>query len=140
MNISEWVVVICMPDTVMKGHVRQIVQRYIDANLKVIATHTHKMDMATAARLYADQKGQDCYEGLLCAITSGHCTLVIIREEDAVARVKEINGSRDQPGTICGDFPGAGGPFNTVHQPQSREAARREIEIFFPGMLSTSRI
>lgn len=63
-------------------------------------------------------------------MASGPSIALLIRGENAIERVRELNGATDpreaNPGTIRHDFRSAGGPFNTVHGSDSPEAAGRE--------------
>ncbi len=133
--MAEKTVVVCTPDAFMRGVVDQIKSRYTNAGLRIIVTHTHKMEKETASRIYASHQGQSYYEGLVCAITSDYCVAILLEGENAVERVLEINGpTHNAPlGTIRGDFPSAGGPFNMVHAPKCRKTAAREVGILFFG-------
>jgi nucleoside-diphosphate kinase len=135
--MKEKTLALCKPDAVKKRLCGTITDLYTKAGLRVIVTNTIQMDEESAARLYADHKGKPYFEGTLLAMTSGMSFAILLEGEDAISRVRKLNGpTRDAPkGTIRGDFPSAGGPFNIVHGSDTPEAAKREIDIFFPGLM-----
>ncbi|HEX8994379.1 MAG TPA: nucleoside-diphosphate kinase [Candidatus Paceibacterota bacterium] len=122
---------IVKPDGVMKGLVSQILLRYKDAGLSVEVVELHvRLQLSQVAGLYLEHRGKPYFEGLLLSMTSGPCAILWIEGENAVERVRRLNGpTKDAPeGTIRGDFKSAGGPFNIVHAPDSLAAAEREWE------------
>jgi nucleoside-diphosphate kinase len=132
--MSQRTLAICKPDAVMKGVVEKIIEVYTQAGLQIECWRRIKLDQDTASRLYAAHKGLPHFEGLILAMTAGDCIAMLISGENAVPRVRAINGpTKDAPrGTLRGDFPSAGGPFNIVHGSDTPVAAAREIAIFFP--------
>lgn len=134
--MNERTLVICKPDAVMKGISNQIILRFREAGLEVTHFDKIKMGHQTASQLYQEHQGRPYFEGLILAMISGDCIILTVEGHDAIQRVRTINGpTRDAPeGTIRGDFPSAGGPFNIVHGSDSPNSAAREIKIFFPDL------
>ncbi len=133
--MQEQTTVIVKPDMVLRGEetVRQIRARYEAENLIIVQEIQLKFTLEAAGKFYAEHKGKPWFEGLTLAMSSGPSVAWKIAGEDAVARVRELNGATDprqaKPGTIREIFRSAGGPFNSVHGSASEEEARREWEI-----------
>ncbi len=127
--------VLIKPDGVMMGVTQQIIDRYRAAGLTVHKDLGIQLLQAEAEAFYAEHKGKFFFAGLVLAMISGPIVAIELRGEDAVARVRALNGATDpsksEPGTIRHDFRSAGGPFNTVHGSDSVESARREMAIVF---------
>jgi len=132
----ECTLVIIKPDAVLKGLVLDVKTRYILQEMKLQRSVTRVLDLHTASLLYAEHRGQFFFEGLVLAMVSGPCHVMVLSGRNVICRVREMNGpTRDAPsGTIRGDFPSAGGPFNMVHGSDSPEAVLREIGILFPKL------
>lgn len=133
----ELTFVLIKPDGVMKGVVEDIIQRYLDASLRILQRLPVVMDIDTAREFYSEHKDRFFFEGLILSMISGPCVALILEGENAVKVVRALNGATNpaeaEPGTIRHDFRSAGGPFNTVHGSDSRAAALREIDIVFKG-------
>jgi len=125
--------VLIKPDAVYNLWIDEIKQRYRDAGLKILSEYCRQMARDDAAEFYAEHRGKFFFGGLLLAISSGPLVALIISGDDAVERVRKLNGATNpdkaEPGTIRHDFKSAGGPFNTVHGSDSVEAAEREIAL-----------
>ena len=93
-----------------------------------------RMDEALARRHYAEHEGKPFLDPLVRFITSAPLIAAVFEGPNAVELVRGIMGATDprqaEPGTIRGDF----GLFiqnNLIHGSDSREAAQREIALFF---------
>jgi nucleoside-diphosphate kinase len=130
---KERTLVLLKPDAVKKGVAREILKRYIDEGLTIEALWPHHMSEEEAITFYREHQGKHYFEGLILAMTSGVLTIVILSGENAVEKVRELNGdtnpAKAKPGTIRRSFPSAGGPFNIVHGSDSIESAKREISL-----------
>jgi nucleoside-diphosphate kinase len=126
----ERTVVIIKPDAVAKSQVDAIRARYIKAGLEIEHTIQTKLHRVHAEELYSQHKGKHFFAGLVLAMSSGGIMALLVRGEDAVEKVRALNGPTDPrqaaEGTIRRDFMSAGGPFNTVHGSDSQEEAYRE--------------
>jgi nucleoside-diphosphate kinase len=82
---------------------------------------------------YREHVDKHYFAGLILAMSDHPCVAVVLEGENAISRVRELNGATNpqqaQPGTIRRDFMSAGGPFNTVHGSDSKESAEREIAL-----------
>ena len=130
--------VICKPDAVERGLVGEIISRFERRNLKIVAMDLRLVDETTAAKHYEEHQGKGFYGELLAFITrSPSVVLVVEGPEDTWKVVRTMMGTtnpRDAaPGTIRGDL-GILFTENLVHGSDSAESAKREIDIWFPGL------
>lgn len=132
---SQRTLVLLKPDAVLKGVDGEIPKRYTDAGLEIIDTKYFRMNEEMVFKFYEGHMGKFYSAGLILAMTSGVMVAMLLQGEDAIERVRKLNGATDpskaEPGTIRHDFRSAGGPFNTVHGSDSPEAAEREIGVVF---------
>jgi nucleoside-diphosphate kinase len=122
------------PDGVRKSLAGEVVRRYEQAGLKVVAMKLTKLSKEKAEELYSIHKERPFFGELVEFILSGPVVPIVIEGENAVARVRAIMGATNPkeaaPGTIRGDFAEEISE-NIVHGADSVESANREIPIFF---------
>ncbi len=130
----EKTLVIIKPDGVEKNVIGQIISRYESnaLNLKEM-----KMMKATADILklhYAEHIGKPYFQGLMAYMTSGQIVVMVLQGENAIEKVRQINGLTDpklaEKGTIRHDF-AESKTKNIVHGSDAIESANREIAIWF---------
>ena len=107
------------------------------AGLSLIKAGYIQYSVEDARKHYAEHVGKDFYPALEKYITSDIAFGMILKGEDAIARIREIVGATKNPavGTIRYDIPTKLGleirvRENVVHASDSVEAAEREIAIF----------
>ena len=126
--------VIIKPDAFDNDWAAQIEVRYEKAGLRVIYAKLFKMEYDWAASFYAEHAGKFFFSGLKLAMSSGPSGVLILEGDNAIERVRELNGATDpskaEPGTIRHDFRSAGGPFNTVHGSANQADFERELGLF----------
>lgn len=131
----ERTLVIIKPDAVYKFWSDAITQRYTNVPLKVVHWRSMKLNRRQAAQFYVEHIDKFFFAGLVLMMSSGSIHAMVLEGEDAIKKVRELNGATDPAkavtGTIRHDFRSAGGPFNTVHGSDSAEAAEREIKLLF---------
>lgn len=134
--MSEQTFVIIKPDAVAAGLVGAILQRYEGAGLRVEAMELRTIDGEFADRHYAEHIGRDYYPPLRAFMTEGPLVALLLRGDDAIARVRELNGATDpakaDPGTIRADL-AESMRRNAVHASDSPASAAAEIALWFPG-------
>lgn len=130
----ENTLVLIKPDAFGKHYTGEIIKRYEAAGLSILAMKVMKMTPEVAAKHYAEHIGRSFYEELAGFMTSAPIVALVLSGEDAIAKVREINGATDPAkaaeGTIRRDFAESVG-CNAVHASDSKESADREIHIFF---------
>jgi len=130
----ERTLVLIKPDAVQRGLIGQIISRFEQRGLKLVAMKFIQMDEALAARHYAVHQGKPFYPGLIAFITSGPVVAMVWEGKNAVATVRTTMGVTKPwdatPGTIRGDF-GLTMGRNLVHGSDSVENAAIEVALFF---------
>lgn len=131
----ERTLVIIKPDAVYKFWSDAIRERYEKVPLEVVRWRSMKLNRIQAAQFYVEHLDKFFFAGLVLMMSSGTSHAMVLEGEDAIKKVRELNGATDPakaaPGTIRYDFRSAGGPFNTVHGSDSAKAAEREIKLLF---------
>jgi len=127
---------IIKPDAVSKNHIGEIVARFEQAGLKIVAQRMMLLSQVQAEGFYAEHKGRPFFDGLVSFMTSGPVVVQVLSGESAVARNRELMGATDPSkaaaGTIRADF-STQMPENAVHGSDSPASAAREIAYFFPS-------
>jgi nucleoside-diphosphate kinase len=126
------------PDGVARGLVGEIVGRLEAKQLRLVAAELRTIDVATAARQYAEHEGEDYYDKLVEFMTGGPSLVAVVEGPDNTWQVVRAlmgttNAKEAAPGTIRGDL-SVGHRENLVHGSDSAASALREIEIFFPNL------
>jgi nucleoside-diphosphate kinase len=130
--------VICKPDAVERGLVGQILTRFEQKGLKVVAAELRQLDEATLDQHYEEHVGKGFYNDLKAFMSRSPAMVMVLEgPDDVYAIVRTMMGATNPaesaPGTIRGDF-GTIMTENLVHGSDSNESAAREIGIFFPNL------
>ena len=130
--------VICKPDAVERGLVGQIITRFEQKGLKIVAAELRQLDEATLDRHYEEHVGKGFYVDLKAFMSRSPAMVMVLEgPDDVYAIVRTMMGATNPaesaPGTIRGDF-GTIMTENLVHGSDSNESAAREIGIFFPNL------
>ena len=133
---------IIKPDAVAKNVIGQIIARFENAGLKVVAGRLVHLSAAEAGQFYAVHKERPFFKDLVEFMTSGPVFIQVLEGEDAIAKNRELMGATDpkkaEPGTIRADF-AESIDANAVHGSDAPETAAVEVAFFFPGMNVYSR-
>ena len=133
---------IIKPDAVSKNVVGDIVSRFENAGLKIIAIRMEHLSQERAKGFYAEHGGKPFFKDLVSFMTSGPVVLQVLEGENAIVRNRELMGSTNpqeaEPGTIRADF-AKSIDANAVHGSDSPTSAIREIEFFFSEEQVNSR-
>jgi nucleoside-diphosphate kinase len=132
---TERTFVMVKPDGVQRGLIGEIVSRFEDRGLKLVAGKFMRIDDELAREHYAEHVEKPFFEDLSAFITSGPVFAMVWEGQDAIAQVRRMMGKTDPaesaPGTIRGDF-GLDLGRNVIHGSDTEEgSAEREIELFF---------
>jgi nucleoside-diphosphate kinase len=128
---------IIKPDAVAKGVSGQIIARFEQEGLKVLAAKLIHLSGAQAGGFYIVHKERPFYASLCAFMTQGPCMPIVLEGESAITRLRELMGATDPAkaaaGTIRKDF-AASIEANAVHGSDSPESAAFEIPYFFGAL------
>ena len=128
-------VVLIKPDGVERNIIGNIISCYEDNGLKVVELKLMQATREIAEKHYCQHKGKDFYEELITFITRTPLCAIILKGEDAVARIRSINGATSPTdaaeGTIRHRY-ARSKTENCVHASDTVESAKEEIELWFP--------
>lgn len=128
-------VVLIKPDGVERNLIGNIISCYEDNGLKVVELKLMKATREIAEKHYCQHKGKDFYEELITFITRSPLCAIILKGEDAVARIRQINGATSPTdaaeGTIRHRY-ARSKTENCVHASDTVESAKEEIALWFP--------
>lgn len=136
--MSDRTLVLLKPDAVERKLAGQVISRFEDKNLDIVAMELRSLDADTLAKHYEEHVGKGFYGELVEFMSRGPVVAMVIEgPEDTWQVVRNMMGAtnpRDAaPGTIRGDL-GILFTENLVHGSDSLESATREIGIFFPNL------
>ncbi len=130
----EKTLVLIKPDAFGKGHAGDILKIYEAAGFKIVAAKVMQMDKKLAAIHYAEHVEKSFYPELVEFMTSAPLMAMVLGGENAIERVREINGATNPAkaaeGTIRKLY-AENVTKNAVHASDSAASAAREIPIFF---------
>ncbi len=134
---TERTFVLLKPDTVRRGLIGTVLDRFERRGLRIVAMEQRTIDGELADRHYAEHVERDFYPPLRAFVTSGPVVAMVLEGDQAIEVVRGLNGATDgrkaAPGTIRGDF-SLSNRENLVHGSDSAESAEREIGIWFPDL------
>jgi len=132
--LPERTFVFLKPETVMRGLVGEVISRIEKKGFVIAAMKLIWLDEKQAHKLYEMHKGKPFFEKLVEHVTSGPIVTLVIEGPNAVKALRKMvgptNPSEAEPGTIRGDY-SLETTCNTIHASDSRENAKREMNIFF---------
>lgn len=131
---SERTLILFKPDAVQRRLSGRILQRFEDKGLKVVGMKLMKISNELAEKHYASHKGKGFYAGLVKFMTSSPVVALCLEGPYAIDVSRKLMGAtfgfKAEPGTIRGDF-GVSNQYNLIHGSDSKEAADREVALFF---------
>jgi nucleoside-diphosphate kinase len=136
--MSDRTLVLLKPDAVERGLVGQILTRFEQKHLQIVALDLRALDADTLARHYEEHVGKGFYADLVEFMSRGPVVALVVEgPEDTWEVVRGLMGATNPrkaaPGTIRGDL-GILFTENLVHGSDSLASAEREIGIFFPNL------
>jgi nucleoside-diphosphate kinase len=125
---------IIKPDATRRNLTGQIVARFEQAGLRVVAQKRIRLSTEMAEAFYNVHKARPFFRGLVEFMTSGPVVVQVLEGESAIAKNREVMGATDTAkaaaGTIRKDF-AESIEANSVHGSDAPETAREEIRFFF---------
>ena len=144
----EQTLVLIKPDGVARGLIGEVIKRFEQRGLKVVALKLTKINKDYAKKHYTEditvRRGEKVRTMLLEYITSGPIVAMIIEGVDAIENVRKLVGSTESkaalPGTIRGDYSHVSYAHadeknipikNLIHASGNKEDARNELALWF---------
>ncbi len=135
--MSERTFVLIKPDAVRRGLIGEILARYERRGLSIVAMDQRVIDRELADAHYVEHVDKGFYPSLRDFITGGPLVALVLEGDQAIDVVRAMNGATDArqaaPGTIRGDL-ALSTSQNLVHASDSAASAKREIDLWFPGL------
>ena len=130
----ERTLVLLKPDCVERRMMGQIISRFENKGLNIVAMKMLRVTPELAKQHYAEHVEKPFYPGLEAFITGAPVVAMIIQGLEAIRVVRDMlgatNGLNAAAGTIRGDF-SSSRQMNLVHASDGTEAANREMELYF---------
>lgn len=130
----EQSLVLIKPDAVKRNIIGKILDEYERNGLKIAEMKFMSATEEIAKEHYAEHEEKPFFNDLVSYITSGPIVALVIEGEDAIGRVRAINGATNPEeaadNTIRALY-GLSLSENTVHASDSKESAEREIKMWF---------
>jgi nucleoside-diphosphate kinase len=139
---TERTLSIIKPDAVAKNAIGQILSRFEQAGLKIIAARMMQLSQAEAEAFYAVHRERPFFKDLVTFMISGPVMVQVLEGESAVKLNRDLMGATDpkkaDKGTIRADFADSI-DANAVHGSDAAQTAAQEIAFFFPTMQICAR-
>jgi nucleoside-diphosphate kinase len=136
--MTERTLILVKPDGVRRGLIGDVLSRIEGKGLRIVAMDLRTLDSDTAELHYAEHSIRPFFGQLVDFITSGPLVALVVEGPRAIEAFRVLAGSTDpiraSVGTIRGDH-ALEVQQNIVHGSDSPESAKREIKIFFPGLV-----
>ncbi|GMR00298.1 MAG: nucleoside-diphosphate kinase [Zetaproteobacteria bacterium] len=133
---------IIKPDAIAKNVIGDIIRRFEENGLAVIATRMTQLSGEQAGRFYAVHRDRPFYKDLCAFMSSGPILAMVLEGKNAVALNRQLMGATNpkeaEAGTIRADHADSI-DANAVHGSDSEENAAIEIAFFFGDLDLNSR-
>ena len=130
----ERTLVLLKPDCVQRRIMGQIVSRFEDKGLNVIALKMLQVTPELSKKHYAEHVQKPFYGGLEKFITASPIVAMVLEGLEVIRVVRDMlgatNGLKAASGTIRGDY-SSSRQMNLVHASDGPEASAREIALYF---------
>ncbi|CAJ60564.1 MULTISPECIES: nucleoside-diphosphate kinase [Frankia] len=134
---AERTLILVKPDGVSRGLVGEVVGRLERKGLTLVALELRTLERSVAETHYGEHASKPFFGELVDFIVSGPLVALVAEGPRAVEASRGLIGATDPvkaaPGSLRGDYALEIGQ-NLVHGSDSPESAKREIDLFFPGL------
>ncbi len=125
---------IIKPDAVAKNVIGQILSRFENAGLKIVAAKMTHLSQTEAEAFYAVHRERPFFKDLVRFMISGPVFVSVLEGPNAVLTHRDLMGATDpkkaDAGTIRADFADSI-DANAVHGSDAADTAAEEIAFFF---------
>ena len=133
----ERTLTIIKPDAVAAGMAGQIIGRFEQAGLKILAAKLVRLTPEQSGGFYIVHKERPFYRSLCAFMTQGPCIPMVLEADNAIQKWRDLMGATDPAkaasGTIRKDF-ATSIEANAVHGSDAPETAAFEIPYFFSAL------
>ena len=134
MSNKEQTLSIIKPDAVERNLVEKIKDIFLKNNFSILESKKLHITKDEAAEFYKVHQSKPFYSDLCAYLSSGPIVVMILENEDAIAKNRKLMGATDpkkaDDNTIRKMF-GISIDKNSVHGSDSQENAKKEINFFF---------
>jgi len=128
---------IIKPDGVSRGLMGDVIKRFEQNGIKIVAMKMIQMTKAQAEGFYAVHKERPFFTSLTDFMVSGPALVMVLEGENVIAKNRQLMGATNykeaDPGTIRADF-ATDIEKNVVHGSDAPETAAFEINYFFNAL------
>src|ERR687884_1052804 len=129
--------ILVKPDAFARGLTGEIISRFENKGLRIVALKHMTVDEDLARKHYAEHDGKPFFGELVDFITSGPLVAMVLEGESAIRAARQVIGATNPleatTGSIRGDYAIEVGT-NMVHGSDSPESGQREAGLFFPEL------
>lgn len=130
----ERTLILFKPDCVQRRLVGQLLSRFEDKGLNVIALKMMWITPELAKQHYAEHVEKPFYPGLEAFVTGAPVVAAVIEGLEVIRVVRDMvgatSGLKAAAGTIRGDY-SSSRQMNLIHASDSPESSQREIDLYF---------
>jgi nucleoside-diphosphate kinase len=149
MDTIERSLVLFKPDTIERGLVGEILQRFERVGLKIVGLKMLQPTTEHAEKHYTEdlaiRRGEHVRKAMVDMLTSGPVIAIVLEGIEAVEQVRKMIGGTEPkssaPGTIRGDYAhtsfkhvdasASNKLYNLIHGSATVEEAKQEVAIWF---------
>ena len=128
---------IIKPDGVKRGLIGEVIKRFEQAQIRIVAMKMVSLGPEQAKAFYAVHKQRQFYESLTQFMSSGPIVVMVLEGDDVIQQNRNLMGATNfkdaAPGTIRHDF-ARDIEKNIVHGSDSPQSAVSEISFFFNAL------
>ena len=132
--MTEQTLVLIKPDAVERNLIGKILTEYERNGLKIVKMKLMTASVEIAEEHYVEHKEKSFFSDLVDYITSGPLVAFVLEGENAIQRVRTLNGATDPEDATDNTIRALYGinlSKNTVHASDSPESAKSEITSWF---------
>ena len=128
---------IIKPDGVARGLMGEVIKRFEQNGIKIVAMKMIQMSRPQAEGFYAVHKERPFFASLIAFMISGPAVVMALEGEGVIAKNRKLMGATNykeaDPGTIRADF-ATDIEKNVVHGSDAPETSAFEIGYFFNAL------
>jgi nucleoside-diphosphate kinase len=140
--MKERTLSIVKPDAVRKNAIGDILRRFENAGMTIVAARMMTLSKAQAQGFYAVHKERPFFDSLTSFMSSGSILISVLEGDDAIQTNRRLMGVTDPAKADAGTIRQAWGTDvekNAVHGSDGPDTAKWEITYFFSEMDIQSR-